>query len=94
MQACMFVYLLSLHMHTLNYFFCVLAVGQAPSETLWDKPDGGTDSEGHYSVLRLRHREAESPLPKHTVLQGNWLTRILNYQPCRHKHTSFHNAMV
>lgn len=62
---------------------CLLAAGQTPSEALWDQPDGGADSEGHYSVLRLCHWKAEGPLPQHSVLQGNWL--ILHSPPLHFK---------
>lgn len=62
---------------------CLLAAGQTPSEALWDQLDGGTDSEGHYSVLRLCQWKAEGPLPQHSVLQGNWL--ILHSPPLHFK---------
>lgn len=50
-----------------------VSAGQASPETVRDQPDGGADPEGHHSVLRLRYREAEGPLPQHSVLQGNLL---------------------
>lgn len=44
--------------------YTVLLWTEHPSaEALWDKPDGGADPEGGYSVLRLCDWKAESPLP-------------------------------
>lgn len=44
--------------------YTVLLWTEHPSaEALWDKPDGGADPEGGYSVLCLCDWKAESPLP-------------------------------
>lgn len=50
--------------------FYFLSLDFTSAETLRDQPDGGAHAERRHSVLRLRHRAAEGPLPQHLIFQG------------------------
>lgn len=52
-------------LHNLNITTPVFAwfVERTLAETLWDQPDGGADTEGCDSVLRLCNWKAKGPLP-------------------------------